>query len=129
MAFNQKQDNKVMEILGTKEIRHAILSTDKGDLSLLIRKGETSYTFVLDAVPVSKETNTELMELLFPTPQPNIPTVNKSMDLSKIVDDTTHVAYVKETDVKKMHKTVYPALQPKKNKPNGTPITTRPRVR
>lgn len=59
------KDNKVMKILGSKEIRHYIARTDKGELYLMLREGESAidYRFVLDAVPVDDETNLLLKEL------------------------------------------------------------------
>ena len=59
-----KTDKEVMRLLKVKELRHLIAGTDKGDLSLMIRKDEpmTEYRFVLDAVPVSDEVNNFLLK-------------------------------------------------------------------
>lgn len=64
---NLKRDGKLMDILGLKEISRVICNTDKSYLTLKLRKGETSYWLYLDSVPLSKEENKEVMELLFPT--------------------------------------------------------------
>lgn len=60
-----KADNLVMRCLDIHTINRVICNTDKGVLCLQIRKGETNYNFVLDAVPVSKEQNKELFDILF----------------------------------------------------------------
>lgn len=59
------QDNKIMKLLGTTEVRHLIAHTSKGELTLMLRKGEpsSSYRFVLDSVPLEDEQNDELKEL------------------------------------------------------------------
>jgi len=49
-----------MRILKVSVLNHLILKTDKGDLTLQIRKGEETYQFVLDSVPVSEEKQKEL---------------------------------------------------------------------
>lgn len=69
MDFSEQKalkDNKIMKILGVKEIRHHIAITDKGELTLMLRKDERAidYRFVLDAVPLDDEKNGELKELL-----------------------------------------------------------------
>lgn len=63
---NIKLDNQIMTLLGVSEIRRMICDTDKGYLKLFIRKGEDKYHLVLDAVPLPKELNKELMDILFP---------------------------------------------------------------
>lgn len=72
-----KQDHKIMEILGVNEIRHLIAHTSKGELTFMLRQGGTEYQFVLDAVPVEKNANKELTDILFPQKQIEIPQVNK----------------------------------------------------
>lgn len=79
-TFTQKSDTKIMELLKTKEIRHYIAQTDLGDLTLMLRKGETKYRLVLDSVPVSDEIHDELMNLLYPS-KIEIPQVNKKIDV------------------------------------------------
>lgn len=61
-----KQDDAIMKSLGLKTINRIICNTDKGYLTLQIRKGEKNYHLVLDAVPLNEETNKELMGILFP---------------------------------------------------------------
>jgi len=60
-----KEDMEVIKVLNLNEIRHIIAYTDKGDLALMIRKGETErqYHFVLDAVPVGEAENKELTKV------------------------------------------------------------------
>jgi hypothetical protein len=61
-----KNDNELMKMLKVGEIRHVLAHTDKGDLCLMIRKGQLmgDYRFVLDAVPVSEEVNKYLIKQL-----------------------------------------------------------------
>lgn len=61
-----KEDHKLMELLGLKEISRVICDTNMGPLKLRLRKGETEYRFTLDAVELPKALNKETMELLFP---------------------------------------------------------------
>lgn len=60
------KDNKVMKLLGLNEIRHLIAHTNKGELTIMLRKDESmhDYRFVLDAVPLDDEQNSALKELL-----------------------------------------------------------------
>ena len=59
------QDNALMHVLRINEIAHVLAQTDKGVLTLRLRKGETAkdYTFVLDSVPYTKDVNDKLLEL------------------------------------------------------------------
>src|SRR6185295_12468239 len=59
-------DTKIIELLDMKELSRVIAHTDKGILTLQLRKGENTYHLVLDAVPVEKALNKELMDLIFP---------------------------------------------------------------
>lgn len=66
--FTQKRsvsDNKIMKLLGLKEIRHMICHTNHGELTLMLRLGEDAkdYRFVLDSVPLDDEKNASLKEL------------------------------------------------------------------
>lgn len=61
-----QQDDQIMKLLDLKEIRRVICNSDKGYLNLVIRKGEKEYHLTLDAVPLPKELNKEIMDLLFP---------------------------------------------------------------
>lgn len=60
-----KIDNAIMRITKVSELRHIVATTDKGELWLCLRKGETEkdYRFVLDAVPYSDDDNKELLAL------------------------------------------------------------------
>lgn len=73
-----KTDDAIFKALDLKTINRLICTTDKGVLSLQIRKGETNYHLCLDSVPLSKELNRTLMDLLFPIPKMEVPQVNKS---------------------------------------------------
>lgn len=72
-----KQDDNVMKILNVSTIQRIICETDKGTLKLQIRKGDKSYHLILDSVPLDNEKNKELMELLFPVKEMEVPQVNK----------------------------------------------------
>lgn len=80
MRFTIKTDNKIMELIGVSELRHYIAETNKGSLSLMLRKGESQYIFVLDAVPVTEETNKELMALIFPDKDSEMPVTKSVLD-------------------------------------------------
>lgn len=73
-----QQDDQIMKLLDVSTINRVICHTNKGILTLQIRKGEKNYQLVLDAVPLSKSLNKELMDILFPVPQMEAPKqVNK----------------------------------------------------
>lgn len=72
-----KADDLLMKNLELKTINRLICTTDKGVLSLQIRKGEQNYHLCLDSVPLNKELNKTLMDLLFPVSKVEIPIVNK----------------------------------------------------
>ncbi len=57
------KDNKLMDILKVNEFHHMVAKTDKGDLTLMLRKGSKAkdFQFVLDAVPQTAN-NKELLE-------------------------------------------------------------------
>lgn len=61
-----ENDTKVMEILKVTQARHVLAWTDKGELGLLLRKGEKKYSFMLDSVPCDEETSKRLSKA-FPT--------------------------------------------------------------
>lgn len=71
-----QSDHTIMNILKVTELRHLIAHTNLGELTLMLRKGETEYRFILDAVPVSNEQNKELLTLYFP-PKIIVPTIDK----------------------------------------------------
>lgn len=58
--YDPKIDNKIIEILKVTQIRHPLGWTDKGEFSLLLRKGEKEYTFMVDAIPVDAEQGKKL---------------------------------------------------------------------
>lgn len=62
------QDNKIMKALshlGVTYIMHPVAYTDKGTLSVMLRKRESAreYRFVFDSVPLEDEQNNELKEI------------------------------------------------------------------
>jgi len=63
-----EQDNLIMRVLNVDHIAHIIANTNKGTLTLILRKGgnENDYRFSLDAVPYEDKTNKELLNLFFP---------------------------------------------------------------
>lgn len=67
MTLQEKagQDNAIMHVLKVDELSHILARTDKGDLTLKLRKGAThkDYVFHLDSVPYPEETNAKLLEL------------------------------------------------------------------
>ncbi len=93
-----KQDSRIMELLKVSTINRIICSTDKGMLTLQIRKGDKGYHLVLDAVPLDKEKNDELMSILFPKPEAIVPQVNKQMTWNgePISDDSEKAKQLKE---------------------------------
>lgn len=60
-----KTDNAIMKSLKISEIRHVVAFTSKGDLAIMLNFGEHEdmYQFVLDAVPVEKDINKQLLKL------------------------------------------------------------------
>lgn len=55
-------DQMIMGITKTNSISHMVAKTDKGDLTLNIKKGDVAYTFCLDAVPYPSDVNKELLK-------------------------------------------------------------------
>ncbi len=72
---NIKKDTRLMEILDLSEISRVICNTNKSYLTLKLRKGEKEYWLHLDSVPLSKEDNAEVMNLLYPKVE-TVPQVN-----------------------------------------------------
>lgn len=70
-------DDKIFKCLDLKWIGRLVCTTDRGPLSLQIRKGESTYHLCLDSVPLDKKINDELIALLFPKKELEIPKVNK----------------------------------------------------
>lgn len=79
-----KQDDRIMKLLEVSTINRVICHTNKGVLTLQIRKGETNYHLVLDAVPLLPDLNKELMDILFPAKPQEVPQVNKESNLDPI---------------------------------------------
>ncbi len=79
MNNNIKKDNELMCILDLSEISRVICNTNKSYLTLKLRKGEKEYWLHLDSVPLSKEDNKEVMELLYPKVE-TVPQVNVGVD-------------------------------------------------
>jgi hypothetical protein len=69
-----KTDDAVMKCLDILVIRRPICITNKGQLDLVIRKGENNYFLSIDSVPLEKEVNDKLMDILF---KPEVPKVDK----------------------------------------------------
>lgn len=80
-----KQDQIVMDLLKVKEISRIICDTNMGTLKLRIRKGETNYQFLLDAVELPKELHNELMEVIYPNP---VAVLMSSVGVNPKVDTT-----------------------------------------
>lgn len=80
-----KQDDAIFKTLNLKTINRLICTTDKGILTLQIRKGETHYYLCLDSVPLEKELNKTLMELIFPVAKVEVPQVHKG-NISEVTD-------------------------------------------
>ncbi len=72
-----KIDDSVIKALSIREIRRLICETDKGKLELCIRKGENNYFLTLDSVPLEADVNKELMTILFPKKEAEVPQVYK----------------------------------------------------
>lgn len=83
MAHSIKSDTKLMELLGVDVLHHAICWTPKGALATQLRKGETAYKLVLDAVPIEdKELHEELMATIYPPapiPKEVLETIGRTM--------------------------------------------------
>jgi len=81
----KKQDDLVIKALDLKVIRRLICITDKGQLDLVIRKGENNYFLSIDSVPLEKEMNDKLMGILF---KPEVPQqiikLDKMEDLANV---------------------------------------------
>lgn len=89
----KKIDDLVMKALDIKVIRRLICKTDKGELELVIRKGETRHFLTMDAVPLPKEKNDELMDILF---KKEIAQVNKFPEVDNSTITTTSPVVIKK---------------------------------
>jgi len=72
MNNTKRKDFELMRILKVTEVNRYICDTNMGVLKLQLRKGEKDYRFLLDAVPLPKDLNKEVYELLY---KPEIPQV------------------------------------------------------
>lgn len=86
-----QQDDAIFKSLDLKTINRLICYTDKGILTLQIRKGDIQYHLCLDSVPLDKKLNDELMTVLFPKKELEIPQVNKSPIIEKKYLDINEV--------------------------------------
>lgn len=80
-----KIDDQIMKKLDASNIRRSICKTNKGALELCIVKGGTEYYLTLDSVPVEKELNRELMDILF---KPEVPQINKPITINAVTAST-----------------------------------------
>ena len=62
-----KRDKAIMKLLKLDSISHNLAETTKGTLRLVARNYQDFHSLTLDAVPLEKEKNDELLELLYPT--------------------------------------------------------------
>ena len=81
----KKIDDLVMKILGVETIKRLICITGKGQLELVIRKGENNYFLSIDSVPLGKETNDKLMEILFKPDQDSIKRLEKIQEGTEVI--------------------------------------------
>lgn len=56
-----EQDQKLLNSLKVNTVSHLLCKTDKGELTLLLRKNAKSYELQLDQVPVSEDDATFIM--------------------------------------------------------------------
>lgn len=63
MTFDIKRDQAIIGSLKVGSLSHFLAHTSLGDLTLHLRKDEDKYTFLLDAVPVTKDQNDLLKKL------------------------------------------------------------------
>lgn len=61
---NIETDTAIMKVLKVSQLRHPLCITDKGELSILLRYGETEYRFMLDSVPCEDDVNAQLFKLM-----------------------------------------------------------------
>lgn len=84
----KKQDDAVMKALDISIIRRLICITNKGQLDLVIRKGENNYFLSIDSVPLEKEINDKLMDILFKV---EIPQVGKCYEIKRISEKEAEI--------------------------------------
>ena len=115
--FTIKLDNFIMEQLKCQEVRHYIADTNKGALTLMLRKGETKYIFVLDAVPVEKDVHDELMAVLFPIKENVVPQVQKEPVVKDISQNFKEGIAALDTGMKEIKEEI---KAKKRGRPFGT---------
>lgn len=60
----KKNDQRLLKILKCQGIRYHIGVTDKGaSIDLAVEKGSNAYQFYVDAAPVEKEINDEMLKI------------------------------------------------------------------
>lgn len=57
-------NEEIMRILKVEDVQYPICETSKGKLSWQIRKGSDEKHLLLDSVPLSKETENELIKII-----------------------------------------------------------------
>lgn len=63
-SITLEKDQRIILLLKLKSIKHYISGTDKGEIELELKKGESHYEWLLDSVPLTdKETTDELDRL------------------------------------------------------------------
>lgn len=92
-----KQDQALMSLLKLSDISRIICETNLGTLRLKLRKGETNYFLTLDAVELDKQTNKEVMELLFPPLITTVATTISTATISLSDDNVTSIKTKKKT--------------------------------
>lgn len=58
------KDNAIIRLLGINRLSIFIANTDKGAIEKNLRKGEDTYYYSLDSVPLDKEQEVELLKLI-----------------------------------------------------------------
>ena len=104
-----KIDDKIMKLLNASTIRRPICLTNKGALELCVRKGESNYFLTLDSVPIEKELNDKLMNILFKpeVPQTILHNLNGKTETStipemeKIIEKLPNKSYYKSKSKQK----------------------------
>lgn len=110
MEKTLKQDDALMKSLNLVTINRLICYTDKGMLTLQIRKGDNQYHLCLDSVPVDKQLNKELMELLFPVKPLEVPQVKKEPQITwngePIASNSKNAKQLKALDAHRLPKKI-----------------------
>lgn len=85
-----KTDTSLMTLLrGVTKVSRLLCKTNMGELMLCLEKGSNEYYLSLDSVPLDKETNKEVMDLLFP-----VPPVSQGERIFKDIAETTNPVLV-----------------------------------